>query len=329
MNHVRMIGFRLMPTLIILGMCLALPVFGYLLRDRRRIYRHDLVNRYRAWPRWSWLLLVWLLLWWAVAWGLIPGTYALRPYSFTPLWLGFIALVNLWEYRRRGNCVALKAPLRFGLLFGVSAAFWWFFEYLNRFTENWVYVGAEEFSFTHYLVHGSICFSTVLPAVLSVFKLLCSFNRVQEITYKGPRLVFLLNRPIGGLLVFLGLSGAYLMGRLPQYAYPMVWLSPVLVGSGLYILRKWKGRFISILRGDTRWPSMWALSALVCGFFWEMWNQFSLLRWEYQVPVFGGLHIFEMPLLGYLGYLPFGIICGWLCLIMIPREAWLRHQPNG
>jgi hypothetical protein len=38
-----------------------------------------------------------------------------------------------------------------------------------------------------------------------------------------------------------------------------------------------------------------------------MWNFFSFPKWHYQVPYVSFLHIFEMPLLGYGGYLPFGL----------------------
>ena len=52
-----------------------------------------------------------------------------------------------------------------------------------------------------------------------------------------------------------------------------------------------------------------ALSALICGFFWEMWNYYSLAKWVYDVPYVQRFHIFEMPLLGFAGYLPFGLEC--------------------
>ncbi|MBV8317398.1 MAG: hypothetical protein JOZ53_20860 [Planctomycetaceae bacterium] len=45
------------------------------------------------------------------------------------------------------------------------------------------------------------------------------------------------------------------------------------------------------------------MACLACGFFWEMWNYYSYPKWVYHVPFVGVLHVFEMPLLGYLGYL--------------------------
>ncbi len=55
-----------------------------------------------------------------------------------------------------------------------------------------------------------------------------------------------------------------------------------------------------------------ALAAVTCGVFWEMWNYFSLAKWEYSIPFVHRFQIFEMPLLGYAGYLPFGLQCAVL-----------------
>jgi hypothetical protein len=38
-----------------------------------------------------------------------------------------------------------------------------------------------------------------------------------------------------------------------------------------------------------------------------MWNFYSYPKWTYRVPFVDFWHIFEMPLLGYGGYLPFSL----------------------
>ena len=48
-----------------------------------------------------------------------------------------------------------------------------------------------------------------------------------------------------------------------------------------------------------------ALAGIVCGFFWEMWNFFALPKWCYTIPFVNFAKIFEMPFLGYGGYIPF------------------------
>jgi hypothetical protein len=37
-----------------------------------------------------------------------------------------------------------------------------------------------------------------------------------------------------------------------------------------------------------------------------MWNYFAMPKWYYTVPFFDYPKVFEMPLLGYFGYIPFG-----------------------
>ncbi len=47
--------------------------------------------------------------------------------------------------------------------------------------------------------------------------------------------------------------------------------------------------------------------ALVCGWFREMWNYWAFPKWQYTIPLVDFVRVFEMPLLGYSGYLPFGL----------------------
>jgi hypothetical protein len=46
---------------------------------------------------------------------------------------------------------------------------------------------------------------------------------------------------------------------------------------------------------------------IICGFFWEMWNYYSYPKWVYHLQLANFFHIFEMPVLGYLGYIPFSL----------------------
>src|SRR6266853_1397527 len=85
----------------------------------------------------------------------------------------------------------------------------------------------------------------------------------------------------------------------PKYCYPFVWTSLVLI---LEPLNRWLGRehFMEYLeRGDWRPIVSLSVGALICGFFWEMWNYYSWPKWIYHTPGAQFLHVFEMPLLGY------------------------------
>ena len=48
-------------------------------------------------------------------------------------------------------------------------------------------------------------------------------------------------------------------------------------------------------RGDWGNAAALALGALVCGWFWEMWNFRALPKWEYTIPYLAFARVFEMP----------------------------------
>ena len=52
-------------------------------------------------------------------------------------------------------------------------------------------------------------------------------------------------------------------------------------------------------------PLSLLLAGIIMGFFWEFWNYWALPKWTYDVPFVGFFKVFEMPILGYLGYFPF------------------------
>jgi len=76
--------------------------------------------------------------------------------------------------------------------------------------------------------------------------------------------------------------------------------------------------------------ALW-VGCLICGFFWELWNFWSYPRWVYDVPFVGVLKVFEMPLLGYGGYLPFALelfALYHLMLGLLGRGRWDYVQPE-
>ena len=46
-----------------------------------------------------------------------------------------------------------------------------------------------------------------------------------------------------------------------------------------------------------------------CGILWEFWNYWAAAKWIYIFPIGQSSKVFEMPLLGYLGFLPFALEC--------------------
>jgi hypothetical protein len=262
-----------------------------------------------AFSWWGWLGLVLTIGSWVVAWTRFPWFAVLQPHTFTPLWLGYILSINAWTFRRTGHCLMLHRPRVFLALFPVSAAFWWTFEYLNRFVQNWYYVGPQPFTPGQYLLHATVPFSTVLPAVLSTMELLASVPNLTAGMDRLPPVRWPKPRWMGAVLLMIASTGLIGIGICPNVLFPLVWVAPLLLITVLQIFQGKETIFTRLTQGDAR--SLWlaAIAALACGFWWELWNSKSLAHWEYAIPSVHRFQLFEMPLLGYAGYLPFGLEC--------------------
>jgi len=224
-------------------------------------------------------------------------------------WVGYIVLVNALCMARSGRSLMTDAPIRFALLWPASALFWWFFEYLNRYVQNWYYVGATDASPAAYAINASLAFATVLPAVLSTHRLLMTYSTFHSGLKRLVAITLVEDKRTAGALLIVAGASLMLIGRYPDLLYPLVWGAPLLVITSLQTLKGDRTIFKGLSHGDWRAFIGAAMAALICGFFWEMWNFYSMSRWEYAIPFVDRFHIFEMPLLGYGGYLPFGLEC--------------------
>ena len=260
-------------------------------------------------PAWGWLALAFLVLSWVLAWSRIPAFAPLQPFTFSPLWFSYIAVIHALIQWRTGQCPLLRQPGFIARLFLASAAFWWFFEYLNRFVQNWVYQNVEGLSPWQYFLYATLPFSTVLPAVHGTHEWLKTFPRLAIGREHG--LPFHCPYPRGWAAAALVLCGAGLafIGVWPDVLFPLLWLSPLVILVSLQSLQGKPHQFSTLKSGGGREILLWALAALVCGLFWEMWNWHSLARWVYRIPFVHRFPLFEMPLLGYAGYLTFGLEC--------------------
>ena len=255
--------------------------------------------RLHSWPLHGWIGLVLVILFWILNWSL-PG---LRTHwGFFPLWLGYCLTVDALVFIRKGHSLLTRSPANYVVLFLVSVPVWWLFEAINLRTRNWIFDGRQYFSNLEYFLLASLSFSTVVPAVFGTAELVSTFNWIKR---RGPRIV-----PEPATLVIFFLSGGLMLVLLmiwPTYFFPLVWISLYFISEPLNVWLGNRSLAQYTMRGDWR-PilALW-IGCLICGLFWEMWNFNSYPKWLYRVPFVDFLHIFEMPLLGYGGYLPFAL----------------------
>jgi hypothetical protein len=242
-------------------------------------------------------------------------------YLFFPLWLGYILLVDALVLGRTGTSLWTRSRLGFVGLFAASAPVWWLFEVFNQRTGNWQYLGSPAFNDLEYFVLCTICFSTVMPAVFETAELARSFRWMGHFA-SGPRI-----RPTPAVNLGLFLCGLAMLALAlvwPRYCYPFVWTSVWLILEPLN-WRLGRQHLLEDLRhGDWRPVIALSLGALICGFFWEMWNYYSYPKWVYHTPGAQFLRVFEMPLLGYAGYIPFALELFALKNFLWPGSPRLR-----
>lgn len=259
-------------------------------------------------PPWGWFSLLAMLSFWVLAWTRFDWFKPMQSFTFTLLWLAYILFANAVAYWRTGYCYATHRRRELAALFPASAVFWWYFEYLNRFVQNWHYIGIDGYGPIRYASQATLAFSTVIPAVMSTLEMLKTLPCLSRIRYRPSIAIRISRRHAWALLILsaLGLAG---IAAWPDWLFPAIWLLPMLILLSLPTLFNHEEPLSGSGLGDWHLATLAMLAALLCGFLWEMWNYFSIPKWIYSVPFVNRFHLFEMPLLGYLGYLPFGLTC--------------------
>ena len=239
---------------------------------------------------------------------------------FTPIvWTGYILLLDALVYKFKGRSLLMTDRLEFIVIALVSVGGWWLFEFYNapRFWKSgqelwWHYHNLEPNLWLR-RVGYDWAFATISPAMFETAELL----RATVCKQQKPRLTIKLSRSVLMILSVLGLAGTVVPLLFPsEWFAPVIWLSFILL---LDPINAWHGQpsiCVDLARAD--WRRLWSLllSGLVCGVLWEFWNYWAIAKWTYTVPFFGNVKLFEMPVLGFLGFPPFAVEC-WVMYIFL------------
>jgi len=252
-------------------------------------------------PPHGWLGLALVIVFWILNW-ILNG---LRTHwGFFPLWLGYCLMIDGLVFWHTGTSLLTRSWRKYLGLFVVSAPVWWLFEALNLRTQNWFYDGAEFFTPLSYGLLTTLSFTTVIPAVFGSAELVASFGFVKRIN-RGP--VIATDKRTTFIFFIVGWLMLVLMLIWPRIFFPFLWLSLYFIFEPINVWMGNRSLAERTAKGDWRPVIALWLGVLLTAFFWEMWNFYSYPKWVYIVPWGDWLHIFEMPALGYGGYLPFAL----------------------
>jgi hypothetical protein len=268
------------------------------------------VNKF---PYYGWFGIFLIILFWILNWSLS----GLRTnWGFFPLWLGYCITIDALVFLRKNTSMIHRNIFIYILLFLMSVPVWWLFEFFNGFTRNWFYIGGESFSGMEYFLWASLSFSTVIPAVLGTAELAGTFKWIKNLK-QGP----VVGKERGTLITLFSIGAVMLffLFTFPEVFYPLLWISLYLIIDSINAAAGNSSLLDFTGLGD--WKAVIALftGCMICAFFWEMWNFHSYPKWIYYLPGVNVFKLFEMPLPGYIGYLPFSLeifalynfITGW------------------
>jgi hypothetical protein len=232
--------------------------------------------------------------------------WLLTSWATPACWWGYIFVVDAWLFRRHGTSLLTARRDLLALECILSIAFWCLFEAYNRVMPGWQYVNLPE-DMTVRFVGYAISFATIMPGLFLTCALLQSFRLFANLrlaSFRWPRPLLNLSVVFGAVCC---VGPPFAPEQIRGYLWAFVWvgwfflLEPINYWRGMPSLyRDWE-------QGNwSRTLQLFAAGA-ICGLLWEFWNMWAYTKWIYVFPLGQSLKYFEMPLAGFLGFLPFAL----------------------
>jgi hypothetical protein len=109
-------------------------------------------------------------------------------------------------------------------------------------------------------------------------------------------------------LAFFG-SGVFILALVlawPHHFFVLIWLGLFLIIEAANVRMGRSALLLPAFQGNWKPLLSVGLGGLAAGVFSEVWNYYAYPKWYYDVPFGNFWHVFELPLLGYLAFLPVG-----------------------
>lgn len=241
--------------------------------------------------------------------GTAALVFQLQPagYWVTPvMWTGYIVFLDALVKQLKGKSLIIGRPKELGFMAVLSALVWWGFEGYNLRTENWRYLNRPREWWVRQIGYWW-SFATIIPGVFLTAKALTCWKKLALLKVEAsPVKQWMLKSMIvaGAIFVLVPLVAprefAHGMAAMVWTGYVFL-LDPInyrlgapsLIGD----LEKGRvGRLVTL-----------GLAGFICGILWELWNFWAMTKWVYDVPLLGDIKVFEMPVVGYLGFPAFAL----------------------
>ncbi len=330
------------PVFIAIGaVCLFITVFYFfptLFGFKKVTIATKISHEKGKFPVWFWLGAFLMFGAMFFMWGKFSGPKFITNWALLPLFWGAIIFFDgIVYYRTCGRSIINDRPQTLIAIAVCSIGGWAYFEYLNFFVkENWYYPAGDMISTEQFIIYSLLGSSALLTIAFELYMMLETFPRLAVKYTQGPKVV--VGKSIWKIILFASLLIMFLISLFPNQFFFFIWLVPLLAFLAvLEILDIWTP-FTPMRKGNWTPLLLMCLTYLIQGFFHEMWNYFSAEHlangeiltynpgfWMYSVPYVNDFHLFEMPILGFFGYLPFGLYC-WIAWLVYAYMCGINPQ---
>jgi hypothetical protein len=222
-------------------------------------------------------------------------------YSFS--WWSYLLFIEAFLFSRGHRSLLFTDTVRFLLLLPLSVTIWLVFEAFNFRLQNWHYLCLPPQRSLRWLGY-TIAYATVLPAIFSTTNLLDVFG-----LFRSTGEVAVGQHRMKNGLVWLGIVMLILPVLFPKVFFPLVWLGFIFALEPFNYRNGADSLLRDLEKGSVRMLYLLLLSGFLCGILWECWNFWAGSKWSYTIPYLGFLKVFEMPILGFLGFPFFAVEC--------------------
>ena len=262
------------------------------------------------------------VLWFMAIWGRVLGAEPFTSWLYHFAWWPLLLFLDALLIRLTDKSRIWGNPGDFLRLAFFSVTVWLVFEAFNLWLLNWRYVNIEPQIWLRWPGYA-LAFATVLPGVLLTAEVLAALGLGSNIQARP--------RSLGSwqpVFLLVGVACLMLPFLVPRYAFPLIWLAFIFLLDPLLDLMTNDSLTRRLIAGAPQRHLCLLVAGLLCGVWWELWNYPSLAKWVYTLPILNFGKIFEMPILGYLGFLPFALECALMYKLFRLADDRLAGSPK-
>ena len=233
---------------------------------------------------------------------LAAGLPLMKAWFYCCAWWSFLLFLDGVNFRRTGASHLFDGAPDFLFSALLSVPVWLVFELFNLRLRNWSYHGLPA-SLPERWAGYFLGFATVIPAL----KIISAFIRSLGHKTRPFRKRLTVTPALLRLSFVLGAVSLAAALAWPRLFFPLVWLGFVFLFEPLNYRRRLPSFLADLEKGDAGRIMGWMTAGLAAGLIWELFNFWAGGHWEYHIPYLNFGRIFQMPVFGFFGFIPFAL----------------------